>query len=62
MIELIAGVDEMIKFGNISALFTPVANEEFLSDNGMKFLSENPKDAFRKGNFKKVIINIKSQK
>ena len=54
MIDIVTGVDEMIKFGNLSAIFTPVVNENFLVDQNLKFLSDEPRNALRIGNFKKV--------
>ena len=54
MIDLVTAVNEQIRFGNISAIFSPVSDENFLLGEDTKFLSESPREALRKGNFKKV--------
>ena len=54
MIDLVTAVNERIRFGNISAIFSPVSDESFLLGEDTKFLSESPREALRKGNFKKV--------
>ena len=54
MIDLVTAVNELIRLGNISAIFSPVSDESFLLGEDTKFLSESPKEALRKGNFKKV--------
>ena len=56
MIEIVTAVDEMITYGNISALFSPVINESYLLAERTHFLSEAPIDALKRGNFKKVPI------
>ena len=53
MIDIIASVDQMIRGGNVSALFSPICNEDFLSS-GSRFFNEDPETALRSGNFKKV--------
>ena len=57
MIDLVTAVNERIRFGNISAIFSPVSDESFLLSTEYKFLSESPREALRKGNFKKVSHN-----
>ena len=47
MINLVLAVDDMIKFGNFSAVFAPVIEDK-------NFFSESPMMALRRGNFKKV--------
>jgi hypothetical protein len=54
MFDIISAVDEMIRHGNASALFTPVIEENYLLNQGTNFLSENPEAALRRGNFKKA--------
>ena len=54
MIDIVTAVNEMIRFGNISAIFSPVSDESFLMGENINFLSESPREALRKGNFKKV--------
>ena len=56
MIDIIASVDKMIQGGNVSALFSPVSNEHFLSA-GSRFFEQDPESAMRSGNFKKVRSN-----
>ena len=58
MIDLVTAVNERIRFGNISAIFSPVSDESFLLGEDTKFLSESPREALRKGNFKKVSTSI----
>ena len=53
MLEIVIGVDEMIRNGNVSALFGPIVEQDHLSS-GNKFLSENPVTALETGNFKRV--------
>jgi hypothetical protein len=53
MIDIIASVDKMIQGGNVSALFSPVSNEHFLSA-GSRFFEQDPETALRSGHFKKV--------
>ena len=52
MINLVLAVDDMIKFGNFSAVFAPVIEDK-------NFFSESPMMALRRGNFKKVFSKIK---
>ena len=54
MMDIVTAVNEMIRFGNVSAIFSPVSDEGFLVGTGINFLSEPPRKALRKGNFKKV--------
>ena len=56
MMDIVTAVNEMIRFGNISAIFSPVSDEGFLAGTDSKFLSESPRKALRKANFKKVCI------
>lgn len=56
MIEIVTAVDEMIAYGNISAIFSPIIDESFLFTEKTNFLSEAPLDALKRGNFKKVPI------
>ena len=53
MIDIIASVDVMIRGGNVSAIFAPVSNEDFLSS-GSRFFNQDPETALLRGNFKKV--------
>ena len=56
MIDIVTVVDEMIRFGNFSAIFSPVSDDSFLTGSGNNFLRERPIEALRRGNFKKVPI------
>ena len=56
MLDIVTAVNEMIRFGNLSAIFAPVCDEYFLVQQNLQFLSEPPREALRKGNFKKVPI------
>ena len=47
MMNLVLAVDDMIKFGNFSAVFAPVIEDK-------NFFIESPMMALRRGNFKKV--------
>ena len=58
MMDIVTAVNEMIRFGNISAIFSPVSDEGFLAGTGLNFLSESPRKALRKANFKKVCVNF----
>ncbi len=53
MIDIITSVDQMIRGGNVSAFFSPVANENFLTE-GSRFFNEDPESAMKSGNFKRV--------
>ncbi len=53
MIDIITSVDQMIRGGNVSAFFSPVANENFLTE-GSRFFNEDPETAMKSGNFKRV--------
>ena len=55
MLDIITTVDQMIRGGNVSAFFSPVANENFLTE-GSRFFNEDPESAMKSGNFKKVKI------
>ena len=56
MSDIITVVDEMIRFGNFSAIFSPVSDDTYLRPSGTNFLREQPIEALRRGNFKKVPI------
>lgn len=47
--DIVTAVNEMIKFGNISAIFGPDLKDRL-------FLSDDPSQALRQGNFKKVPV------
>jgi hypothetical protein len=57
MIDIIKNVDQMIRGGNVSAFFSPVANENFLTE-GSRFFNEDPESAMKSGNFKKVCMKV----
>ena len=54
MMDIVTAVNEMIRFGNLSAIFSPVSDEGFLAGTDINFLSESPRKALRRANFKKV--------
>ena len=56
MSDIVTVVDEMIRFGNFSAIFSPVSDDSYLKGSGSNFLRERPIEALRRGNFKKVPI------
>ena len=54
MMDIVTAVNEMIRFGNVSAIFSPISDEGFLSGTDLTFLRETPRKALRRANFKKV--------
>ena len=58
MSEIVSAVDDMIRDGNISAIFAPVVDADFLnlgpSAIANRFMDLDPKTALERGQFKKV--------